>query len=385
MAPAQAALAQGNDPIRVMVVDDSVVIRGLISRWIKETPGLEVVSTQRDGKKAVEAIDAAQPDVVVLDIEMPEMDGLTALPLLLKKKPGVKVIMASTLTTRNAKISMQALSMGAIDYIPKPESNSGVTTSSDFRKDLIEKMLVIGAKSSRTAPRPELRTVSTAPKPATPVKQGQVSLHQANANIQTVRFSSVTPRILAIGSSTGGPQALTTLLKDISPALGNIPTVITQHMPKTFTGILAGNLATVAKRPCKEAEDGEVLKAGAIYVAPGGLHMILRKSAGTAVVKLDDGEPVNFCKPAVDPMFDSVASIFGSAALALVLTGMGQDGARGGRAIHAAGGSVIAQDEATSVVWGMPGATAQAGVCGAVLPLDRIGPKVRDLLGRGTR
>lgn len=382
MAPVQTALARDNDSIRVMVVDDSVVIRGLISRWIKETPGLEVVSTQRDGKKAVDAIEASQPDIVVLDIEMPEMDGLTALPLILKKKPGIKVIMASTLTKRNARISMQALSMGAVDYIPKPEGNHGVTTSSDFRKDLIEKVKVIGSQNRRSRPKPELKSVS-AKTPAPGLSPNPISLHQSDAQLKTVPFSRVKPRILAIGSSTGGPQALTKLITEISPALGQVPTVITQHMPKTFTGILASNLSSAANRPCKEAEDGEVLKAGAIYVAPGGKHLILKKRDGAAVVKLDDGEPVNFCKPAVDPMFNSVAGIFGSASLGLVLTGMGQDGARGSVTIQTAGGSIIAQDEATSVVWGMPGATAQAGICSAVLPLDRIGQKVKELLGRG--
>ena len=381
MAPVHTALARDHDPVRVMVVDDSVVIRGLISRWIKETPDLDVVSTQRNGQLAVEAIEAVQPDIVVLDIEMPIMDGLTALPLILKKKPGIKVIIASTLTTRNARISMKALSMGAVDYIPKPEGNHGVTTSSDFRKDLIEKVRAIGSQSQRPCQKAKLTAVSTGTK-ASELSTGAIRLHQSEAEFKTVPFSKIAPRILAIGSSTGGPQALTKLITEISPSLDAIPTVITQHMPKTFTGILASNLATAANRPCKEAEDGEVLKAGAIYVAPGERHLVLKKSGGTAVVSLDDGEPVNFCKPAVDPMFDSVAAIFGSATLGLVLTGMGQDGARGGVKIRGAGGSIIAQDEASSVVWGMPGATAQAGICSAVLPLDQIGRKVRDLLGR---
>jgi len=380
MAPAQAALASEHDPIRVMIVDDSVVIRGLIARWIKETPGLDVVSTQRDGQSAVNAVDAVRPDVVLLDIEMPVMDGMTALPLILEKRPKTKVIIASTLTTRNARISLKALSMGAVDYIPKPEGNHGVTTSADFRKDLIEKVLGIGSKT-RPALRARLNPVSPA-SPATGAASQGISLHQSEAQIQTVPFSRVPPRILAIGSSTGGPQALTRLIKEISPSLDRIPTVITQHMPKTFTGILASNLAAVAKRPCKEAEHGEVLKAGAIYVAPGGLHMVLKKDADRAVVSLEDSEPVNFCKPAVDPMFDSVASIFGPATLALILTGMGHDGAQGVVKIQGAGGSVIAQDEATSVVWGMPGAAAQSGKCSAVLPIDMIGQKVNQLLGR---
>ena len=194
-------------------------------------------------------------------------------------------------------------------------------------------------------------------------------------------YSSARPRILAIGSSTGGPQALQQLFRDIGSNLGDIPVVVTQHMPPTFTAILAEHLAKAALRPAAEAQNGEVLKPGQIYVAPGGKHLILEKDGVASKVRLTDDPPVNFCKPAVDPLFDSVAKIYGAATLAIVLTGMGHDGAAGVRTIAAAGGSIIAQDEKTSVVWGMPGAAAQTGQCSEVLPLEEIGPKVIRILG----
>ncbi|HHK74740.1 MAG TPA: chemotaxis response regulator protein-glutamate methylesterase [Rhizobiales bacterium] len=363
-----------------MIVDDSVVIRGLLSRWLKESPGIEVAAACRNGKVAVEQVERIDPDIVVLDIEMPEMDGMTALPLLLEKKPGLKVIMASTLTKRNAGISLKALSLGAVDYIPKPEGNHGVTTSMDFRRDLIAKITAIGQARSRLAPKPALARPA---KPAAMRKTGAVSLHEADATVKLVPFSSVKPAVLAIGSSTGGPQALTRLFTAISPALDRVPTVVTQHMPATFTAILADNLAAATRRSCKEAEDGEVLRAGVIYVAPGGKHLILKKEAGSVSARLDDGPPVNFCKPAVDPMFESLAVAYGGAVLGAILTGMGHDGRDGGGAIRKAGGSIIAQDEASSVVWGMPGAAAQAGICSAVLPIDQIANKIIEILKRG--
>ncbi len=380
MTSVNVAASLSRDLIRVMIVDDSVVIRGLLTRWLKETPGVEVVRACRNGKVAVEQLESVDPDIVILDIEMPEMDGMTALPKLLEKKPGLKVIMASTLTRRNAGISLKALSLGAIDYIPKPEGNRGVTTSEDFRRDIIAKVTEIGRSKPRGfTPRPA--AVKTVAKAA--ARPGAISLHEADASVSLVPFSSVAPRILAIGSSTGGPQALTGLITAIAPSLGSIPTVITQHMPPTFTAILADNLAAAAGVACKEAEDGEVLKAGTVYIAPGGKHLILRKSAGGVSAKLDDGKQVNFCKPAVDPMFDSIAGIFGSATLGIILTGMGHDGRDGGMNIRKAGGSIIAQDEATSVVWGMPGAAAQAGICSAVLPLEQIAQKIKEILARG--
>jgi two-component system chemotaxis response regulator CheB len=189
-------------------------------------------------------------------------------------------------------------------------------------------------------------------------------------------FSAQAPRVLLIGSSTGGPQALMTLVGEIGAVIDRFPVLITQHMPPTFTTILAEHLARASHRPAREAVDGEVVKAGHIYLAPGGRHMRVARHGAEAVIALDDGPPVNFCKPAVDPLFSSAIDVWQGAVLAVVLTGMGSDGMRGGKDIVAAGGSVIAQDEASSVVWGMPGAAANAGICAAVLPLGQIAPKL---------
>ncbi len=384
LASAQSAKPV-TDPVRVMVVDDAVVARGLMARWIDEDPALAVVGTVRTGKLAVEQVDALAPDVIVLDIEMPEMDGLTALPLLLKKRPGVQVVMASTLTLRNAQISMKALSLGAADYLPKPESNSGVSTSPEFRRDLVAKVKALGHRGKVTARSPQikradapLRPVRSAAGPTSAIPRAEVSAGAMR------RWSSSVPRVLAIGSSTGGPQALAKVLTTIGPAATRVPVVITQHMPATFTAILAENLGRAAGLPSAEGQDGELLKAGHIYVAPGGKHMVVRQGEGGPIIELNDAPPVNFCKPAVDPLFDSLAKVYGPAVLAAVLTGMGNDGGEGALRICDAGGSVIAQDEATSVVWGMPQAVVQKKACSAVLPLDSIATKITTIL-RGER
>ncbi len=392
-----------SDPIKVMVVDDAVVIRGLLTRWLGEDKAIDVVASHRNGKLAVDDILKSNPDVVVLDIEMPEMDGMTALPQMLAKKRDLIVIMASTLTRRNAEISIKALSLGAADYVPKPESTSEVTTSIDFRRELIEKVKALGAKAKRfRAPARAMRAETTAGRAASPATRvrGRPATDTRTAfraapekpaaggpseRVARKPYSSARPRILAIGSSTGGPQALQEAMKQIGAAMNDVPVVITQHMPPTFTAILAEHIGKAALRPAKEGEDGEVLKPGNIYVAPGGKHMILEKDGAGVKVCLTDGPPVNFCKPAVDPLFESVAKIYGSASLGVILTGMGHDGAEGVKAIAGAGGSVITQDEATSVVWGMPGAAANTGMCSDILPLKEIGPKVGRVLKGNTR
>ncbi|TYC52077.1 chemotaxis response regulator protein-glutamate methylesterase [Rhodobacterales bacterium] len=396
-----AGASPGSDPIKVMVVDDAVVIRGLLTRWLGEDKNLKVVGSHRNGKLAVEDIEKSDPDVVVLDIEMPEMDGMTALPLMLAKKRDLIVIMASTLTRRNAEISLKALSLGAADYVPKPESSSEITTSIDFRRELIEKVKALGSRAVRMrGPVRSMRAETNAGRTVQPIRPvtarpgtdtrasfrgaGQASGPAAN-KFTTRAYSSARPRILAIGSSTGGPQALQEVMREVGTAMNDVPVVITQHMPPTFTAILAEHMGKAALRPAKEGEDGEVLKAGNIYVAPGGKHMVLEKDGSAAKIRLTDGPPVNFCKPAVDPLFDSVAKIFGSASLAVILTGMGHDGADGVKTIAAGGGSVITQDEATSVVWGMPGAAANTGMCCDILPLKDIGPKISRVLKGNTR
>jgi two-component system chemotaxis response regulator CheB len=362
------------EPLRVMVVDDSVVIRGLISRWIESEPDMVVAASLRTGLDAVNQIERVNPDVAVLDIEMPELDGISALPLLLAKKRNLIIIMASTLTRRNAEISFKALSLGASDYIPKPESTREATAAETFHHDLIQKIRSLGAKVRRSAQAPASpplapsleRSPRLAPAPA-PLAQPQLLRRP---------FGTLAPRALLIGSSTGGPQALMALVAEIGAVIDRYPVLITQHMPPTFTTILAEHLARASHRPAHEAIDGEIVKPGTIYLAPGGRHMrVVRHGVETAIA-LDDGPPVNFCKPAVDPLFTSAIDVWQGGVLAVVLTGMGSDGMRGGKEIVAAGGSVIAQDEATSVVWGMPGAAANAGICAAVLPLNQIAPKL---------
>ena len=359
--------------IRVMIVDDAVVVRGLFSRWVKAEADLEVVALLRTGREAVAEIERADPDVVVLDVDMPELDGIAALPLLLEKKRDLIVIMASTLTRRNAEISLKALSLGATDYIPKPDNNSEVTGSASFRRDLIEKIRQLGLTSKR------VRSANL--RARTPVGEAPATLphkfHSRAGAPQAIVLRAMPvppPRVLVIGSSTGGPQALNTIVSQIGGVLDRAPVLITQHMPPTFTTILAEHLARLAKRPVREAQDGEEVNAGTVYLAPGGQHMSVARRDGIAVIALDDGPPVNFCKPAVDPLFSSAAEVWGNKLLGLMLTGMGSDGLRGSQAIAAAGGSILAQDEASSVVWGMPGQVAHAGLCSAVLPLKEIAP-----------
>ncbi|UTD27889.1 chemotaxis response regulator protein-glutamate methylesterase [Bradyrhizobium sp. WD16] len=376
-ATARASVATPSGPIRVMVVDDSVVIRGMISRWIDAEPDLRVAASVRTGLEAVQTLERANPDVVVLDIEMPDLDGISALPQLLAKKRDLVVIMASTLTRRNAEISFKALSLGAADYVPKPESTREAGAADTFKRDLLFKIRQFGARLRRPVHAP-----SIVPAPA-PEKARVVPPPAAHAPISLRPFGLTAPRVLLIGSSTGGPQALLTLVAEIGPVIDRVPVLITQHMPPTFTTILAEHLGRASGRPAHEGVDGEAIVPGRIYLAPGGRHMrIMRKGAGAAIA-LDDGPQINFCKPAVDPMFASAIEVWQSGVLAVVLTGMGSDGMRGGKAIVEAGGSVIAQDEATSVVWGMPGAAAQAGICAAVLPLDQIGPKVVRMFSGG--
>jgi len=368
-----------------MVVDDAVVVRGLVSRWIGEEPGLQVVASLRTGRQAVDQVERANPDVVILDVEMPELDGISALPLLLQKKRDLVVIMASTLTRRNAEVSLKALSLGAADYIPKPQSNREVTTSAAFRRELIEKIRILGGRRRRIADGVPARKQTA--QPGAPFRPGAeapagtdgaavIPLPLAQPAIKLRPFSPVTPRVLLIGASTGGPQALTALVSRLAPVIDRAPVLITQHMPPTFTTILAEHLARASGRPAHEPTDGEPIAAGTIYLAPGGRHMRVAKRQGGPVIALDDGTPVNFCKPAVDPLFKSATEIWGNAILAAILTGMGHDGTDGAADIAAAGGSVIAQDETTSVVWGMPGSAAHAGVCSAVLPIDQIARKI---------
>src|SRR4051794_26063018 len=309
-----------HEPLRVMVVDDSVVIRGLIGRWIEAEPDMAVGAPLRTRLDAGKQVERINPDVALLDIEMPDLDGIAALPLLLAKKRNLVVIMASTLTRRNAEISFKALSLGASDYIPKPESTREPSAAETFRHDLIQKIRHLGAKMRRkiaVAPSPPLA-------PALELEHAPRPPLAAVAHPQLLRraFSTQPPRALLIGASTGGPQALMSLVAAIGAVIDRFPVLITQHMPPTFTTILAEHLARASHRPAREGIDGEIIRPGRLYLAPGGRHMRVVRQGAQPAIALDDGPAVNFCKPAVDPMFASAVEVWQGAILAVVLTGM---------------------------------------------------------------
>nr|WP_294564528.1 chemotaxis response regulator protein-glutamate methylesterase [uncultured Rhodopila sp.] len=342
---------------RVMLCDDSAVIRGAIARMLADDPEIEVVAKTANGQEAVNAIRSARADVVVLDIEMPVMDGMAALPLLLRADAGVKVIMASTLTTRGADIALRALRLGAADYIPKP-SSIGTVNDDGFRRELLEKVKGLARQRRRAAQQTRV-SLALRPAPALPA------------------------RLLAVGSSTGGPQALFSLVQGLGRSL-TVPVVLTQHMPATFTPILAEHLTRIGCMPCTEARDGEALVPGRIYLAPGDRHLLIEGNRSALRARLTMDPPENFCRPSVDPMLRSAAAVCEGRVLVAMLTGMGRDGLDGTKRVVEAGGAAIAQDEASSVVWGMPGAIAQAGLCHAVLPLPKIAPRLLEML-KGAR
>lgn len=371
---ATAKSTGGGALARVMVCDDSATIRAAIARMLEADPGIQVVAKVSNGRMAIDELRRTKVDVVVLDIEMPVMDGMAALPLLLQADPGLRVIMASTLTTRGADIAMRALRLGAADYVPKPTS-IGTATDERFRLEIISKVKGLARLRQRAA------LPASAARPA--------------ASMLTRQAPVLPPKMLAIGSSTGGPQALFTLVQALGRSV-SVPVVLTQHMPATFTPILAEHINRLGGLPCSEAKDGEPLLTGHIYLAPGDKHLIIEpgdekgRVPGTvpranpggiaARVRLSSDPPENFCRPSVDPMLRSAASVCDGRVLVAILTGMGHDGLAGTRRVVEAGGAAVAQDEATSVVWGMPGAVAQAGLCHAVLPLPRIAPKLLEML-----
>lgn len=373
-------------PYLVMVVDDSAVVRGLETRMLETDPEIKIVASVGNGLAALQALERIDVEVVVLDIEMPVMDGLTALPKMIEKKPGIRVLMSSTLTQKNAEISMKAMELGATDYIPKPSSSKELTGAGDFQELLISKVKVLGASARRgTGIRRTFGTgaPATAKTSAAPSAAPRVSLLSPTSPIQLRPAANERPDVIAIGSSTGGPQALFTVLSALKAAGGiEQPILITQHMPPAFTAILAEHITRIAGLTAKEATQGEKVNNGTVYIAPGDWHMLVEGRGADRYLNLEQGEPENFCRPAVDPMFRSIVKVYGRKVLACVLTGMGADGAKGGKVVAEAGGTVIAQDEVSSVVWGMPGATAQAGVCSAVLPIDEIGSYIQKFATR---
>ena len=370
-AAASLAATAAGPATRVLICDDSAVTRAALTHILRAEPGIEVVARVAHGQAALDALALHDVDVVLLDIEMPVMDGLTALPLLLAARPGVAVIMASSLTARGADAALRALRLGAADTLAKP--STALPGDRPFAAELVAKVLGLARLQ-----RERLRRDSLRHSPQAAGRPGQGAAIQPGYSLRAA--AAAQPRLLAIGSSTGGPNALFTLVASLRPGLP-VPVVITQHMPAAFTPILARHIDKLGILPCAEAQDGEPVLPGRILLAPGGRHLLLRRQGGGLAVQLSEGPAEQFCRPAIDPMLRSASDALDGRVLVAMLTGMGQDGLAGARQVVAQGGTVVAQDEATSVVWGMPGAAARAGLACAVLPIGQIGPRLMAMLG----
>jgi two-component system, chemotaxis family, protein-glutamate methylesterase/glutaminase len=369
-------------PYRVMLADDSAVVRGYFQQVIELDSDIEVVAVVNNGQMAVDKIQTIDIDVLLLDIEMPVLDGLSAIPLILAASPSVQIIMVSTLTTRNARISLDALKLGAHDYIQKPDSNKNLTNDEVFRHQLLEKVKALGARKrykfeSKKQFSAEKKLPVGSAKAAVKTNYDDVKLNY------TLHKKNMQPtHVIAVASSTGGPDALNAFLKNL-PSNINVPIFITQHMPELFTAQLAKHLTKDTGRECAEGIDGEIVKNKRVYLAPGGRHMMIEQDENNRkIIKIVDDAPINYCKPSADIMVNSIVDCYGGNVLFVVLTGMGKDGYDGGCKVIEAGGNIIAQDELTSVVWGMPGAVATDGLCSAVLPLSDIPLKLNDYMIR---
>jgi two-component system chemotaxis response regulator CheB len=345
--------------IRVLIVDDAVVIRRIVTDVLSGDPEIEVAGAAANGKIALAKIPQVNPDLVTLDVEMPEMDGLQTLRAIRKLYPRLPVVMFSTLTARGASSALDALAAGANDYVTKPSNVGNVQIAMQrIREELIPKIKGLCAKAVVPAParkvvRPALPKTST---PAAPPAAGRVEM-------------------VVVGISTGGPNALAEMIPGLPGDLP-VPVLVVQHMPPVFTRVLAERLNQKSRIAVKEAQNGDEVKAANVYIAPGDYHMTLRRSGTRLLIVLNQGVPENSCRPAADVLFRSAAAIAGASTLGVVMTGMGQDGFHGSQEIHDAGGSIIAQDEASSVVWGMPGTVARSGLASQVMPLAEIAANI---------
>jgi two-component system chemotaxis response regulator CheB len=340
---------------------------------------LEVVGTAHNGEQGIVRVGELAPDIVVLDIEMPVKDGITALPDILKAAPSARVIMASTLTRRGAEVTIKALSAGASDYLAKPEA-SQLEGAAEYKRDLLMKVRDLGASALRASERKLgfAATKSTTNSVATATDGPRTPPRDPRPPLRAVSLKAK-PKLIVIGSSTGGPEALKTVIAGLAGRV-DVPVLITQHMPPLFTKILAEHLSKQTGANVSEAQQGMEAKPGCFYIAPGSHHMTVTSSSGVIRLELNDNPPENFCRPAVDPLFRSAAQVFGELTLAVVLTGMGHDGREGAKSLIAKGGAVIAQDEDTSVVWGMPGAVVRAGLAAACKPLQDIAPAILQMM-----
>jgi two-component system chemotaxis response regulator CheB len=351
--------------IRVLVVDDAVVFRRMVSEELARDQALEVVGTAANGRIALAKMTQVNPDVVVLDVEMPEMDGLTTLKELRKIYPRLPVIMFSALTVRGAEATLDALSFGATDYFTKPADAGGIEANLEvIREQLIPQIKALCSRNGH--PEHEFGRIKlAAPAPVASPPRSPLASRSARGPVE----------VLAIGVSTGGPNALAELFRRL-PADFPVPILIVQHMPPMFTRLLAERLSAECAIPVKEATTGTILEAGNAWIAAGDYHMLVVRDGRQMRLKLHQDPPENSCRPAVDVLLRSVAQAFGPNSLSVILTGMGQDGLRGCQLVREAGGQILVQDEATSVVWGMPGSVARAGLADRVLPLSLIADEI---------
>lgn len=353
--------------IRVMITDDSAIIRRLIRDVIEGEPDLEVVGVAENGRIALERIPELRPDVVTLDIEMPEMNGLETLDAIRKLRPRLPVIMFSTLTESGAEITLEALSRGASDFVTKPSGPGGLgRANSQIREQLV----------------PKIRALTTLRKAVRPAPPGRADRPSSGPGPTAPTSPPSTVECVVLGISTGGPRALERVIPKI-PADLPVPILAVQHMPKTFTRLLAERLDRVSALTVVEAEEGMTVEAGRMYLSPGEHHLEVRRLGTSTRLALTDAPPEHSCRPSADVLFRSAVKVYGSHLLGVVMTGMGEDGSGGAREICAAGGRVIIQDEESSVVWGMPGAVARLGLADREFPLDQIASEVtRRVRGR---
>jgi len=355
-------------PINVLIIDDSAVIRRLLTRSLQSDPEIARVDSAGSGQIGLGILERRPPDVVILDVIMPEMDGLAVLREIRARDKMLPVIMFSTETRHAAQSTIEALSLGASAYVPKPSKLS-------VGPDVIERQLL--PKIKALVKRRAAFTFGARPSPSSSAPRSPRTVPKASSPPSRRSRRIVRVQLLAIGASTGGPQALERVLTSL-PGNLSVPVVVIQHMPPTFTMYLAQRLNSVCALRVREGIDGERLEPGDVWIAPGGVHMDLFRDGTSARIQLSDAPPENSCRPSVDVTFRAAARIYGSGVLAAVLTGMGSDGTKGSLSIAAAGGRIIAQDQASSVVWGMPRAVVDAGVADRVLPLGRIGPVLLD-------
>lgn len=359
--------------IRVLVVDDAVVVRRMVTDALASDPDIEVVGTAPNGRVAMAKLDQVNPDVVTLDVEMPEMDGIETLTAIRRRSPDLPVIMFSTLTERGAKTTMDALLRGANDYVTKPANVGSVAEGQQaIRDSLIPRVHALAG--ARTAGPTAARAAGSRPSaPARPAGRAPSRPVAPPAQLgPDPRFEAI-----VIGVSTGGPNALAEVIPAL-PADLPVPVLVVQHMPAMFTRLLAERLDATSPLQVREVAGREPVRAGLVLIAPGDRHLAVVRGASGVVTELRDTPPENSCRPAADVLFRTAAEAYDGHVLAAVLTGMGSDGARGAEAVREAGGRVLIQDEATSVVWGMPGAVARAGLHDAVLSLDRIATTLRE-------